>query len=204
MAGDFPIPEDGTSEADPPESRTNPRPITPDTDPALEPNPAPEASLVEDMGELVDDLRQMYTDFGLRPYRLFSIVTNWTGGAKGRGDQVIKTETELLPTPLITNVDSLRGDLKSGGNTERGGVRVSEISPRFTEDDIREIFHLQPLPAGHEAFLEMRVDGRDGNTIRRRFTIQGAPWRRADRFDWTIRLLEQDPMRSRRGVLEAP
>lgn len=196
-----PLPETQESPGDPPGPRTNPRAVRPNDDTRLEALGSPELSLVEELGEVADDLRQLNTEFGLRPYRLFSIVIQHTGGAKGRGDSVLLSETEFLPTPYITEVDQLRGQLTPGGTDEQGRIRVTEISPRYTEDDIRTLFHIQPLPDGQEGFLEMRMDRRDGNAPRRRFTVQNAPMRRADKFDWTVRLLEQQPPRSRSGQL---
>lgn len=205
MAEPFePVPESQQSPDDPPAPRTNPRAVRPNDDTQLGALGAPELSLVEDLADVVDDLRQLNTDFGLRPYRVFSVVYRWTGGAKGRGDAVLESETEFLPTPNITEVDQLRGQLTSGGTDEQGRIRMDEISPRYTEDDIRALFHVQPLPDGDEGFLEMRVDQRDGSTARRRFTTQNVPMRRADKFDWTVRLLEQQPPRSRSGVLPQP
>lgn len=202
MAAPFePVPETQESPDNPPEPRTNPRVVRPNDDTRLEALASPELSLVEELGEVADDLRQLNTDFGLRPYRLFSIVVRHTGGVKGRGDALLESETEVLPTPYITEVDQLRGQLTAGGTNEDGRIRVTEISPRYTEDDIRTLFHTQPLPDGLEGFLELRIDSRDGNAMRRRFTVQNAPMRRADKFDWTVRLLEQQPPRSRSGQL---
>lgn len=187
---------------EPPQARTNPRPIPPDKDPSLQSLAIPEASLVEDLGEVADDLRQLNTDFGLRPYRLFSVVSRWTGGSKGRGTQVLVQETEFLPTPEVANVDRLAGQLGSAGLNEVGTIRVTELSPRLTEDDIRDLFHIQPLPQDQEGWLELRIDRRDGSTTRRRFVVKGAPMRRADEFDWHVKLFEQDVRRSRAGAFQ--
>jgi hypothetical protein len=186
--------------SDPPQAVHNPRWQTPNQDPALHPVCNPTATLVDSFGHLVDDLRQIAVDFGLRPYRMFSIVTAWSGGEKGRGQEFVVSEVELLPTPSV-DVSSLQGEMTAAGLNENGVLRVTEVSPRYTEDDIYSIFHVQPLPAGHFGFIEVRLDCRDGNARRRRFVVSGAPQRRADQFDWSVRLLEQWQPRDRNGTL---
>ena len=74
---------------DPPRPRSNPRPVPPDRDPSLHPNPMPSLSLVESLGYVADDLRQIYTNLGARPYRINAVVVRWTGGAIGRGKQEV-------------------------------------------------------------------------------------------------------------------
>lgn len=181
----------------------NPRIETANDDPAVGPARAPGSTLVEQLGKTVDDLRQLYTDFGLRPYRVFSVVTRWSGGAPGRGDEALVSETELLPTPVV-KVDGLRGELTSGGLTERGTTRLSELSPRYTEDEIRQLFHCEPLPDGLQGWIEIRIDARDGSTERRRFVTRGVPERDAERFQWRSVLIRQDSARTRSGALGRP
>lgn len=190
-----------SSTTDPTIPRENPRIITPNNDSRIGPIPQPEDSLANCLGAVADDLRQLYTAFGLRPYRLFSIVTRWTGGEHGRGDEVLVSEVELLPTPRVS-LSGLRGSLSDGGLRERGTLRVDQISPRYTEDDINAIFHVHPLPASHTGWIEMREDARDGSKmIRRRFVVQGTPARHADRFSWEVDLTQQDPSRNRLGQI---
>lgn len=194
-----PYPEPEASPTDPAAPRGNPRVLTPNDDPRLHGLEQPE-SLIDSFGDLVDDLRQIAVDFGARPYRMWSVITRWTGGQKGRGEQEVIRETEIVPTPVVTL--DLRAEAKPGGMNEKGTLLVSEISPRYTEDDLRALFCLQPLPEGHEGFIELRMDARDGRSTRRRFVVQGAPERRADMFDWRVRLREQDVRRDRDGNLQ--
>ena len=189
------------SSTDTPVPSQNPRIPTPNEDNRIGPSPNPEASLANSLGSLADDLRQMYTAFGLRPYRLFSIVTEWSGGEHGRGEERLVSETELLPTPRVS-LSGLRGSLSDGGLRERGTLRVDQISPRYTEDDIYSIFHCHPLPARFTGWIEMREDARDGeNPPRRRFVAIGVPARSADGFQWAVDMTQQDPSRNRYGKL---
>ena len=173
---------------------SNPRPQQPGDDPALHPNHAPQRSLVESLGDVADDLRQLYTDVGLRPYRMLSVVYRWTGGEVGRGEPIVVSQEDFLPTPNVT--PAVRGSLREGGLVERGDVRVTQISPRYTEAQVRGLFHCNPLPAGMEGFIEIVMDARDGDdSPRRRFTVIGVPVREADRFHWTATLTRQDASR---------
>jgi hypothetical protein len=189
---------------------TNPRPVEPNDEPGeLHPATNPPCTLAEQLGETVDELRQLQTDFGLRPYRVFSVVYRWTGGAVGRGEIEVVGETELLPTPKIGegvqgNNSLVRGELRAAGAVERGDVTLKEISPRYTEDQVRTLFHQIPLPQGHQGFVEVTMDARDGLSPRRRFIVVGAPLRRADAFEWRASLRRQDAQRDRYGRPDQP
>ena len=138
----------------------------------------------------------MNTDFGLRPYRVFSVVYRWTGGAIGRGEMKLASERELLPTPKVKDI-SVRHEAQDAGYVERGDVQLREVSPRYTEDDINALFHQSPLPPGFQGFVEMFIDARDGKTERRRFSVRGVPIRDAAKFEWSVQLIRQDAQRDR-------
>jgi hypothetical protein len=179
----------------------NPRAPTPNEDGRLGPLGIPEHSLVEQLGPVADDLRQIATDLGARPYRVWSVVVRWTGGKKGHGQVVVCSERELLPTPVVTV--RTRYDQTEAGRLERGVTSLREISPRYTEDDIEALFP-RCLERSEEAYIETRIDERDGTTRRRRYAIVGAPVRHATRFEWTVDLTPQDDRRTRRGAAVAP
>lgn len=168
------------------------------------PDPDPCVSLVESLGETVDSLRQLYTDFGLRPYRVFSVVYEWSGGDVGRGLPRVISEQEMLPTPRVIETSGVSGELRSAGLVERGTVRLEQVSPRYTEDQVRLLFFQYPLPPGKQGFIEMRIDSRDGSTERRRFIVRGIPFRDAQGFQWRVTLLRQDEDRTRSGLPAGP
>lgn len=185
----------------------NPRTVGPnDTPGTLHPNPAPERSLVEEMGALVDDIRQIATDIGARPYRVHLVRVCWTGGRVGAGDSQVVEETELLPTPALDTFEGVRSEMRSGGLVERGNARLREVSPRYTEDELRGLFGCaNTLPVGEQVFVEVRMDARDGtDVVRRRFVVVGVPYRKADAFEWRVNLLRQDENRTRTGRLPVP
>jgi len=176
---------------DPSLPRSNPRPVTPNTDPQLHPLTEPSLSLANELGLVVDDLRQLYTDFGLRPYRVFSVVVRWASGTVGYGEVQECTRTEILPTPNVV-MRGVNNQATDVGIHEVGSIRIDEISPNYTEADIDELFAMQPLPKGYEAFWEVHVDRRDGRTVRRRFVPADAPFRDAENFQWSGRFTKQD------------
>jgi hypothetical protein len=102
----------------------------------------------------VDSIRQIYTDFGLRPYRVFMVWVGWSAdvnadgvvagaerwlepGVEGVGRPVLLKEVELLPTPLVGGLGGLSGDVEATGNTESGTVNVSQVSAGYTEDQLQ-------------------------------------------------------------------
>jgi len=150
------------------------------------------------MGGLVDELRQIQTDLGMRPYRVWSVLVEWSGGEVGRGDPRVVGEQELLPTPLV-DTRPVRFELRSGGRIDRGVITLREISPRYTEDQILAMFHVKP---GFQAFIEVKHDARDGErTERRRFAVVGQPWRDAENFQWVVRIGTEQESRSRDGAV---
>lgn len=191
----------------------NPRVTNQPNTPGTKLHPIGSCSLVESLGSVVDDVRQIATDLGVRPYRVFSIVCFWSGGEVGRGTPSVIHETEFLPTPKLMETSGVRGSPRSGGVAERGDATLRQVSPRYTEDQVRALCGTgaatdaqgQPIgvPPGAkniEIWIEVRVDSRDGDTQRRRFIVVGQPFRDAEKFEWRVTLMRQDQDRSRAGI----
>jgi len=197
---------------DPPLPRDNPRPVTPDRDPDLiVPLVDPLATLAEQLGSVVDHIRQdINVDLGLRPYRVFSVVTKWAGGKIGYGTPDQISREELLPRPRVifeTKLDSLKDIILSSGKQDTGLVTVDRVSQRYTEEDIQALFPMQPLPEGLQAHIEIGVDQRDGETRKRRFVLATPPWRDAKNFQWRLIVRDQAQSFTRTGrpqVLHTP
>jgi hypothetical protein len=154
---------------------------------------------VEDLGAVADDLRQLFTDFGLRPYRVFSVLQRWSGGRVGAGTLAVVRELELLPTPLV-DLGPVKRKHTEGGGTEDGQFTLRQLSPRLTEDQVQSLVAPGGLGPGEESFLEVRHDARDGQELaRRRFTVVGPPFRKAGQFEWQVRLTKANPDRDRQG-----
>lgn len=168
----------------------------PSVDPDLHPLQDPGGSLVESLGAVADDLRQIATDLGLRPYRVFSVTYRWTGGAPGMGEAQVVSQQELLPTPKL-GLDGVGKELRAGGLVERGTVTLTQVSPRYTEQQIGSLFaDGRQLGREFQTFVEVVMDRRDGDgQPRRRFVVAGVPSRDPDSFQWVVRLLRQDAQR---------
>lgn len=182
------------------ETSPNPRgPRPASNDPSLsEPGFKARCSLVEELGEVADDLRQIAADadFGLRPYTVHIIRVAWSGGAAGRGIPTIVLDVPLQPIPKVSMTGVSR-DFREAGAIERGDARLEGVSPRYTEDELADYFEATDT---EEAFVEVRHDERDGTTKRRRFTLSRPPIRRPSRFDWLLVLTRQDGDRKRSGA----
>lgn len=159
-------------------------------------------SLGADLSSVVDDARQIVADLGLRPYRVFSVVEEWTGGTRGRGEPMIIFTREFTPPPVI-RYTQLRREMESAGVVERGELTMEKISPSLTEEDIRSFFPgpFRQLAPSQTAYIEARFDGRSGGAPqRRRFTVASVPYLELpDRFQWVVRLRPQDDPRDDAG-----
>jgi hypothetical protein len=176
-----------------------PRPVTLPR-PSGHPNRQPQRSLLGGLSGVIDNARQLATDIGARPYRVFSVVVKWSGGDKGRGDPRVISELEFLPTPK-TGTETLRSTLNSGGQADSGEIRVTEISPRYTEEEVHTMFHVQPLPKGHEGWIEVTLDTRGGTAAqRRRFELAAPPYFDAENLQWIAKLRSEQQNRTSAGM----
>lgn len=152
---------------------------------------------------VADELRDLYTSFGLRPYVVRIIRTRWTGGARGLGEEYVTHQREILPTPRISDLSSLTQVLHPIGLDEHGSIQLSEVSGRYTEDELRGLDSDGTPPAEDEqTYYEVefpRVDSQPGE--RRRFFLRSAPMYQSDRFQWTLTLERAHEGRDRAGEL---
>jgi hypothetical protein len=95
-------------------------------------------TLAARMGRVADRLRQKNTRFGLRPYRVLLRWTMWGDAERGDGHERDVAVVELLPTPLVTSMDSVSFSLFHAGTVPVGSLKVAEVSAyRYTEDNLR-------------------------------------------------------------------
>lgn len=101
---------------------------------ALTPDQA-KRTLANKLGGLTDRIRQLATNFGVRPYRVFLRWTVWDGTERGEGVEQDVLTVEILPTPKLVNLDSLSFSFWHAGQIPVGSVRLEKISvASFTED----------------------------------------------------------------------
>jgi hypothetical protein len=167
-------------------------------------------ALAVDLVPTVDEIRQLYTSFGLRAYEVALVHATWSGGARGAGYARIWSRIVLSPTPRLRNLGSVAEVLRPTGLTEDGDVDVDQISARYTEDDLlgrtpdlTDPDDPRTTPGEREFWWEI-VEVRPQNppTVVRRFFPVGVPELRRGGFQWRVRLTKQDYDRSRTGETE--
>lgn len=160
-------------------------------------------SFTEEMGAVADEVREIRVEFGQRPYRVFSVVYEWSGGEEGRGELSIVSEREFRPRPHV-DLRPTRHEMTAAGEKMVGSARLTEVSPRMTEEQIFA-FTQMPLKRGQFSFIEVRMDERDGTqVVRRRYIVRDIPYRNAKKFWWEVPLQAQELPRTTSGELEAP
>ena len=109
--------------------------------------------LVDDLvTDVIDGLRgDLHPQFGIRAYRVYTVLRQWSGGQVGRGTAT-DTVVELDPQPLVEAWNGLRFQLRDCGLDELGEVRVREVSLTYTE---AELIGPKPLPAGAQWFIRI-------------------------------------------------
>ena len=106
-----------------------PKPLTPEE---------ARATLVHRWTLKADRYRQFNTKFGLRPYRVFLVWDHWDGEFRGEGNETVRAEVELLPTPRITGLSGNSLRPYSHGTFPEGSLRVDRISAGQYTDDMLE------------------------------------------------------------------
>jgi hypothetical protein len=152
--------------------------------------------------DCLDELRQLSADFGARPYRVFMIRTRWTGGKRGRGVEQVFSEEEILPTPKIETVASVNLQMLDIGVDEQGALSISEISPRYTENQLLgRNGDGTEIPENETFSWEVRLSrgGPDQNKLRR-YTVKGVPDYRPTELQWKVSLIRAGSDRQSDGA----
>lgn len=138
----------------------------------------------------IDELRQLNTDFGLRPYRVYLIRTRWSGKRRGEGVETVFSEKEVTPTPKIDQISSLQNQLLDIGLDETGQLTVSEISPRYTETELTGVAQDgAEIPRNETFYWEVDLSRGDLDAKRRRrFVPKTAVYYDAENLQWTVTL----------------
>lgn len=148
---------------------------------------------------VVDSIRDLYTCFGARAYKIVRVRTRWSGGRRGEGVEEVIEEVELLPTPLIDDLTTLINVASRVGGNEEGIIEVTEVSPRYSEDFLTgKLSDGQETPTDEQFYYEISLP-QGGSFIRRRFVLNSAPSKEPLAFQWKLELTKVDEDRSRRG-----
>lgn len=140
----------------------------------------------------VDRLRDISTQLGFRPYEVRVIRTQWTGGERGLGQEVVTYEEPILPTPLISSLDGVRRVVNVVGLDELGTVQLSQVSGRYAEGFLTGTDEVGNTLDGDTEFYFEVVFPTPGSVAdgapRRRFFPSTAPSYDAGKFEWTVTL----------------
>ena len=168
------------------------------------------ASLMGEISPIVDDLRQIAVDLGLRPYRVFIVHVLWTGVKVGDGNPVEISRREILPTPRIRDMSATTEVLSAFGRVEEGGIVIDRISAKYSEDDLTgktpDLIDPAMTRTGKrngEYFWEVQ-ENRPGfpKTIPRRYVHAAVPTLMRGGSHWRIPLNKQNVDRSRNQTFD--
>lgn len=94
------------------------------------------ASLVDDLVADIDELRgELHADFGVRPFRVYTVLRSWTGEQEGEGSH-FDVISEITPQPRVGFWDGYKFALTPLGTHEDGEVQISEVSLTYTYDEL--------------------------------------------------------------------
>lgn len=127
--------------------------------------------LVDDLvPDVIDGLREdLHPQFGIRAYRLFTVLRSYTGAHIGEGP-FSDVVTEIRPQPLVEVWNGLNFTLRDCGVDELGEIRLREVSLQCTEADL---IGPKPLARGQQWFL--RLDEAHGQATRAKFFVHTRP-----------------------------
>lgn len=167
-------------------------------------------TLAQDLVPVVDSIRQIASDMGLRPYRVFLVHIAWAGPTRGIGQAQEVSRREILPAPEVSDMSSTSRVLESVGMVEEGGLRLRKISAALTEDDLLGRTPDLLMPDGTrrdrrnvEFFYEV-VQQRPGAATpaaRRRYVPDSAADLKPGQAGWSISLKKQQADRARDGSM---
>ena len=147
-------------------------------------------TLVADLTDVIDDVRDIATQLGARPYRVTLVWVQWSGAKRGQG-VATRREEMLLPTPYVIELNAMQQQQNPIGGEPVGSMRITEISPRYTEDYLMgNLPDGTPKAANQEFYWEVEIRRKDGPGQRRRFIPKSTPQKRAEDGTWTVIMLK--------------
>jgi len=159
------------------------------------------SSLGQRLVPVVDKARDKLTKFGFRPYRVQIVRTRYAGQRRGMGPEQVLGQLEILPTPLVVDVSSLKEVVTPIGLNEQGLIQLQKISGRYTEEHLLGSGSDGSDPPPNETlYYEIEFFRRDGlPSEKRRFVRDSLPSWNATSFEWTVVLVSALENRSRDG-----
>jgi hypothetical protein len=156
-------------------------------------------SFVKRAQALFDRGRCLLTSAGARPWRVFIVKYQWSGGDIGRGDPRKVKVVEITPRPIVVDESALQNRSFAFGQAKEGRIWLKEISTRYHEEDLDILF--KPLSRGEEVFIETIQDEEWGGKapIRRDYKPFTTPELRPTEGQWIMQLTNIDDERTKDG-----
>lgn len=161
-------------------------------------------TLAAHLSGVVDCARGFNAQFGLRPYLVQLVWSQWSGERRGEGVEDVIRCLPITPTPKVEDLTQVRMALRPMGQLEDGNVRVSEISTKFNEDMLMGVYCGQELDPNASFYWEIHYPRSREETLRRRFIPLAVPMHFADKFMWVVDLRKVAEDRQRNGEPHAP
>jgi hypothetical protein len=159
-------------------------------------------TLIPSLTPVRDAIFDLRTRFGAQPYEVFLVRTQWSGGRRNSGTESVLSVTPLLPVPTVQALDTMIRTLQTIGIDEVGAVRVTDISPAYSEDELVGLGPQgQPISADQSFFWEIQYPRPlPDQSVRRRYVARSAPSYDPTNFRWSIVLDKASENRQRSGV----
>ena len=81
---------------------------------------------------VADRMRDIRVKLGLRPYMVHLVRTRWEGGVRGKGEEIVISDVEILPVPLVSDLNGLALTVGPAVFDEIGTVVLSETASPWT------------------------------------------------------------------------
>jgi hypothetical protein len=146
------------------------------------------STLVDDLIDVTDDIRELADDFGTRPFKVELVTVTWSGRRRGEG-VASEVATEIKPRPEFVDT-GLRAELRGNGRDEEGNALLRGVSLRYAAGE------LYALPgdvgASEERFYRI-TDTRGQGAPPRHYLCDKPPTPRrgdglGDQIDWIVSL----------------
>jgi hypothetical protein len=146
------------------------------------------------MGGVADRVRQIATNLGARPYRVFLVWTRATGEERGEGTDQEIARVEILPTPVSESLDAITRGPFAAGAYPVGSIRLREVSTSFDFGTLSGKLlpdgrRVDTIPQPWDFYYELFEDGRHEATPEpMRFRLLSPPAMDAENVQWVMAL----------------
>jgi len=161
-------------------------------------------TLAHELIPVVDEIRDINAQLGIRPYEVSMIKTRWSGGERGVGVEEVVECRKIMPYPKVSTLNALDTVVQAVGEQEMGQIRVTEISARYSENELLgKQADGSDVPADQDFYWEVRLLAMDGRGWRRKFTVSAAPSlimaNGNGSLEWQVTLMRAIADRTREG-----